>query len=409
MRKVGRNDPCPCGSGTKYKKCHGKDPDNAPLPKAATNTAPLQCAIPNNGLPGLLEHVAIVPCFNDDGDPRNSKDGQGQPGEYEIILTLSHPGSHLRRNHNITSNDQLHGDSHLGIVRPAHAIADVGVCALKIDVSINGHRYTFKGSPNTDGFLSKITGSFHANNFADAYRMGMAAVAPTLSHWSAQLDIPLYVSQTDIIEKRCGARRITFRSMYRDTPLIGVSESALCPEFRGYASVYREALNSSSSAYQFLCFFKIAESVYARRGRQAQERKERGETSRIKRPFEKFPTNRDALISWLNSLYPVRPHSWNTLLLESLLSSEVAGRSFKGICDAYLRPLRDQIAHALFGSMETGKEKELNLSTDDPLSHDEVDKWLPVAKCLVRRMLKNEFRATFLTGIPDPPESSHAA
>jgi preprotein translocase subunit SecA len=22
-RKVGRNDPCPCGSGRKYKKCHG--------------------------------------------------------------------------------------------------------------------------------------------------------------------------------------------------------------------------------------------------------------------------------------------------------------------------------------------------------------------------------------------------
>jgi len=25
--KVGRNDPCPCGSGKKYKKCHGKDED----------------------------------------------------------------------------------------------------------------------------------------------------------------------------------------------------------------------------------------------------------------------------------------------------------------------------------------------------------------------------------------------
>jgi len=24
FNKVGRNDPCPCGSGTKYKKCHGK-------------------------------------------------------------------------------------------------------------------------------------------------------------------------------------------------------------------------------------------------------------------------------------------------------------------------------------------------------------------------------------------------
>jgi preprotein translocase subunit SecA len=23
-QKVGRNDPCPCGSGKKYKRCHGK-------------------------------------------------------------------------------------------------------------------------------------------------------------------------------------------------------------------------------------------------------------------------------------------------------------------------------------------------------------------------------------------------
>ena len=23
VKKVGRNDPCPCGSGKKYKKCHG--------------------------------------------------------------------------------------------------------------------------------------------------------------------------------------------------------------------------------------------------------------------------------------------------------------------------------------------------------------------------------------------------
>jgi len=23
-QKIGRNDPCPCGSGKKYKKCHGK-------------------------------------------------------------------------------------------------------------------------------------------------------------------------------------------------------------------------------------------------------------------------------------------------------------------------------------------------------------------------------------------------
>ncbi len=32
--KVGRNDPCPCGSGKKYKKCHGQ-PGAAPLPTEA--------------------------------------------------------------------------------------------------------------------------------------------------------------------------------------------------------------------------------------------------------------------------------------------------------------------------------------------------------------------------------------
>jgi preprotein translocase subunit SecA len=24
---VGRNEPCPCGSGLKYRQCHGKKPD----------------------------------------------------------------------------------------------------------------------------------------------------------------------------------------------------------------------------------------------------------------------------------------------------------------------------------------------------------------------------------------------
>jgi len=33
-KKVGRNDPCPCGSGKKYKHCHGK------LESAGTSVAP---------------------------------------------------------------------------------------------------------------------------------------------------------------------------------------------------------------------------------------------------------------------------------------------------------------------------------------------------------------------------------
>ncbi len=33
-KKVGRNDPCPCGSGKKYKNCHGQQQNVAPVPRA---------------------------------------------------------------------------------------------------------------------------------------------------------------------------------------------------------------------------------------------------------------------------------------------------------------------------------------------------------------------------------------
>jgi hypothetical protein len=35
-KEVGRNDPCPCGSGKKYKKCHGALPQDA-APKSKFN------------------------------------------------------------------------------------------------------------------------------------------------------------------------------------------------------------------------------------------------------------------------------------------------------------------------------------------------------------------------------------
>jgi hypothetical protein len=38
MTKIGRNDPCPCGSGKKYKKCHGA-PSMTPLPSASLEDA----------------------------------------------------------------------------------------------------------------------------------------------------------------------------------------------------------------------------------------------------------------------------------------------------------------------------------------------------------------------------------
>ena len=38
--KVGRNDPCPCGSGKKYKKCHGAGGVGTAAPAGAGSRAP---------------------------------------------------------------------------------------------------------------------------------------------------------------------------------------------------------------------------------------------------------------------------------------------------------------------------------------------------------------------------------
>ncbi|MEJ2753782.1 MAG: SEC-C metal-binding domain-containing protein, partial [Chloroflexota bacterium] len=37
--KVGRNDPCPCGSGKKYKQCHGRPDKGGPDGNGATARA----------------------------------------------------------------------------------------------------------------------------------------------------------------------------------------------------------------------------------------------------------------------------------------------------------------------------------------------------------------------------------
>ncbi len=86
------------------------------------------------------------------------------------------------------------------------------------------------------------------------------------------------------------------------------------------------------------------------------------------------------------------------MIVDSILLPEASGKKFGTIIEQHLIPLRTSIAHALF---EAG---ELGLSVDDFLSLEAVIKWLPVAKVIVRRMLKNEFREDFLAHLPDPQE-----
>jgi hypothetical protein len=396
VKPVGRNHTCPCGSGKKYKKCHGNDdgPAQGSIPQKRL-TANISFP-PLTGLCGLQQWIIIVPKYADPTDPRNAWDPQGRPGGYDVVFTLSRPGYPLTAEHNLSASAHLQGDSHLAITRPANILADPSAAKITFDIDFNGAPFQFDGSPNKQGFLSKISGRVFAPTSRDAYKIALSAITPSLSNISAQLDIPLFIFQADITEVTSSIHSIIGMIPFQNTPFVHLPGNMLSPDVRAYTALYRESLNSNSPIYQFLCLYKILESIRKRRSRLAQAA--RSSEQPFSRPQERFPGTAEELKPWLDALYPVRPPSWGDRLIAELLLPEVAGRKFAFILDTHLAPIRVNIAHAVF---ETG---ELALSADDALSHETVYRWLPILKCLVRRMLKNEFPEYFLTALGDCEE-----
>jgi hypothetical protein len=93
------------------------------------------------------------------------------------------------------------------------------------------------------------------------------------------------------------------------------------------------------------------------------------------------------------------------MVIASLLLPEATGKKFGTIVEKHLTPLRTNVAHALF------EADELGLSVDDYLNMEELVKWLPVTKVMIRRMLRNEFPSEILSRLLDlrkqAPHRSH--
>src|SRR4030067_3467342 len=51
---IGRNDPCPCGSGKKYKKCHGTAPGGYSTPERAVDYLAISREIAYKGKIGQM-------------------------------------------------------------------------------------------------------------------------------------------------------------------------------------------------------------------------------------------------------------------------------------------------------------------------------------------------------------------
>jgi hypothetical protein len=405
MKKIGRNNPCHCGSGKKYKRCHGET--SAASPQKVKSEGPYRATSVNKaglnsptvdlgymGLPGFAQAIVVEQTFKDPSDPRNRSGPIGQPGKYEVTFSLQRPGYPLAPETKASFADGLKGDSHLAISRPAIIDPTWTGTSMRINARHKGEDFVFDGTPNERGFLAKLVTVCTAATFLDAHRKASSALNPAISNWSLTLDIPVSIYQTDVKELSTGGARMTFMPPYPIAQLSLIPSGQLPSELMGYASVYREALLSSSNSYQFLCYFKIIESIRSRRARLAPARKAAGIS--LANPFERIPVDDKSLPSWLDAIFPLRPPAWDKMTIDSILLPEAAGRTFTYISDTVFADLRNNIAHALF---EAG---ELTISIDDQVKTEAIYRWLPIARCMARRMLKNEFPGTVLAGLSDP-------
>jgi hypothetical protein len=108
------------------------------------------------------------------------------------------------------------------------------------------------------------------------------------------------------------------------------------------------------------------------------------------RAYETIPSRKEDSPTWLNAIFSTRPKS-DRMALDSLFPDEALGKSFKHVIDRILYPIRVDIAHAILS-----RSGELTLTVDELLHTRNLRKWLPLTKCIVRRMLKNDFPADFL-------------
>lgn len=332
------------------------------------------------GMPGILQYAGFLMAPPASLDPKKPQQG-GSYGIYKVAFTLFRPGYPLMPEGSVATFESLEGDSHIAPPSDTQVV-------LFHSQTEDGY-FEFRGYPNSRGFLGKVIfEQVKGDNAQDARTKAYRALASTLSNISIQLDMPLAIYQSEMIELSNGNRFMSIISPYLERPMQITPNSSMSKEFRAHASLYREALNSNTPVFQFLCYFKIIEAIQDRRERLVLAAKaSAAELPRIATQI--LPGEESQFIPWLNLIYESgRP--WDFLTLESIFVQEARGKKLNRVVEDHLRPIRVRIAHAVLNS------GELTLSADEEMDVRQVYKWLPLAKCIARQMLRSDFPDEFL-------------
>jgi hypothetical protein len=301
---------------------------------------------------------------------------------YTVEFVLAKPNSRNSPENEIKFADALRGDSHLAIAKPAVMI-DIDPDEVLMSFMSPTQSFKFHGHPNDTGYLAKlISDPFYALSRSAAEKVASTSMRSLLSNLSAQLDIPLIIELIEVTEVATNARGISFTAPFPVTAMaVSAEESAEDPELRHTMALYREALNSNTPIYRFLCFYKIIETSRNRWNRLDSNQKA---ALGPLRKGERIPTRQKVeMDKWLKAIFHVN-RDWDDQILQGIFIPEVLGKKINDIFDNQLRPLRHKVAH---GSLDSGEFLLLDESEDREL----VLKWLPFLRCAARRVMKNDF------------------
>lgn len=339
------------------------------------------------GIPGEEQKMLVI--FATTEFPPGSRP-ISVPGQFRVQFLLARPGrlKFSDQTPSFLSTDVV-GDSHLGIGDPKSRGKDGDeIIGMTLQTHGDNWHITFKCLLNDEGYIGKIVAeSIDARDYLQAESVAYEALTFFLSSWSLILDIPVLVETVQVTDLTTHTEMLRIRAPYVEMKPGGGTVAALSKEFRQFASVYREGMNSESPFYRYLCFYKIAESVYVRRNENAKQARLRGEQPR--RYSEDVSLSTDAVKGLLSLLYPWRNDWDDELTMDQILPADAKGKKFKAIKNEYLEPLRDRVAHAL---MRTGK---IEIVADRLEDVNAVTKWLPLLRIWVRLLLKIEFPSEF--------------
>jgi hypothetical protein len=367
-KEPGRNDPCPCGSGKKFKSCHGSQKSFSKHGSDSNPTDRLKrvsykLPVDEMGPPFGYKNFAVVPVFDKSEGGENDTKPVGKPGNYKVTFFLARPEVSLS-GVGLSETEGVFGDSSLVITSPEPR-SPKSTDHLIVEAHDSGEApLTFQLWPNKYGRLSRIDIEMQAKNHEAARNRAYKGLLPFLSVLSFEHDIPLEIKKTETFEIKTGGQQLEFRMFFKPVGFNGSKGGAKSIDIRTLMSHYREALNSTSINYSFLCFYRILEAIYAKREKLISEKKVRFEFQRENRLK-------------LEDLQGLSKHMDDY--------QEFVGKKFGNIFEKELTPLRIRIAHGL-----VTLQGLFDNTADDVALRDRASHLIPIAQILARIEIQNE-------------------